>query len=133
MNMKEKLMRFMYGRYGVDTFNKFLVGSALVSFLLSTFFDSSFFYTLAVLLLTYSYFRMLSKNIYKRASENQNFLNRTSKIRTNFQRFRGTLIQLKTYHIYKCPSCRQRIRIPRGKGKIEITCPKCRSKFIKRS
>ena len=126
-------MRFMYGRYGVDTLNKFLVGSALVSFLFSTFFDSSIFYSLAVILLIYSYFRMFSKNIYKRAAENQSFLNYTAKARTKIQHLKGTLIQLRTYHIYKCPSCRQKIRIPRGKGKIEITCPMCRSKFIKRS
>lgn len=131
--MKEKLMRFMYGRYGVDTLNKFLVGMAFVAFLVSTFFDSSFFYTLAVVLLIYSYFRMLSKNIYKRAAENQQFLQRTTKIRNQFHNFKATLVQLQSYHIYKCPTCRQKIRIPRGKGKIEITCPKCRSKFIKRS
>ena len=133
MFMKEKFMRFMYGRYGVDTMGKFTTGAAFVSFLFSTLLDNSFLYTLAVILLIYSYFRMFSKNIYKRAAENQSFLNRTAKIRTKFHNFKGTLIQLRTYHIYKCPTCRQKIRIPRGKGKIEITCPKCRSKFIKRS
>ena len=131
--MKEKIMRFMYGRYGVDTLNKFLVGMALLTFLLSRFLDSSVVYTLAVVLLTYSYFRMLSKNIYKRAAENQKFLQHTAKIRNKFHNLKATLVQLQSFHIYKCPTCRQKIRIPRGKGKIEITCPRCRSKFIKRS
>lgn len=131
--MKEKFMRFMAGRYGIDTFGRFMLGLALTSYLFSMFFDNSFLYLASVVLLIYCYFRMFSKNIYKRASENQDFLNRTAKARAWFHNFKGTLIQLRTYHIYKCPACRQKIRIPRGKGKIEITCPKCRSKFIKRS
>lgn len=131
--MREKLMRFMYGRYGVDSLCKFLAGAAFASFILSTFFEASIFSVIAWTLLFYSYFRMFSKNIYKRASENQSFLNRTAKIRGQFYKWKHTLTQLKTHHIYKCPTCRQKIRIPRGKGKIEIRCPKCNTRFIKRS
>lgn len=131
--MKEKLMRFMYGRYGVDSLSNFLAGAAFASFIVSVIFDQGIFSTLAWALLIYSYFRIFSKNIYKRAAENQNFLNRTAKIRGQFYQWKNTLTQLKTHHIYKCPTCRQKIRIPRGKGKIEIRCPKCNTRFIKRS
>lgn len=131
--MKEKLIRFMYGRYGVDSFGKFLLGVGIALFLLSGFFDLRLFYTLAWAVLIYSYFRILSRNIYKRSAENQAYLKHTAKVRNFWWTQKNLFRQRKTHHIYKCPSCSQKIRIPRGKGKIEIRCPKCQTTFIKRS
>ncbi len=139
--MREKFMRFMYGRYGVDTLSKFLVGVALVIYLISSFTQNTSLYYLSWAFMIVSYFRIFSRNIYKRANENQQFLNRTVKIRSFFNtKVRGFINQKvymfnqrKTHHIYKCPTCKQKIRIPRGKGRVEIRCPKCKSTFIKRS
>lgn len=131
--MKEKIMRFMYGRYGIDSLGRFLIGVSGVCFIISLFFRKSPFYTLGLLLLFYVYFRMFSRNIYKRSAENQDFLQRTAKIRGWFEKQKYTFKQLKTHHIYRCPTCKQKIRIPRGKGKIEIRCPKCNTTFVKRS
>lgn len=139
--MREKFMRFMYGRYGVDTLSKFLVGVALVIYLISSFTQNTLLYYLSWAFMIVSYFRIFSRNVYKRANENQQFLNRTVKIRTFFNTKIRAYInqkvymfnQRKTHHIYKCPTCSQKIRIPRGKGRVEIRCPKCNSTFIKRS
>lgn len=131
--MKEKLARFMYGRYGIDSFGKCLLWIAMICFLLSMFRFGRGLYYIGLVAIVYAYIRMFSRKTYKRAAENQKFLQRTSKIRGFFQQKKWAMMQKKSYHIYKCPSCKQKIRIPRGKGKIEISCPKCRTKFIKRS
>jgi DNA-directed RNA polymerase subunit RPC12/RpoP len=136
--MKEKFIRFMQGRYGVDSLSKFTMGFALVSVILSVFTGRS--RNLAALLdflglaaIVYTYFRIFSRNIPKRYAENQKFLGMTAGIRSRFTREKNLMSQRKTHHIYTCPGCGQKIRIPKGKGKIEIVCPKCQTKFVKRS
>lgn len=130
--MKEKLYRFMQGRYGSDQLNRFLMILVLLCFLLSLI-GGRVFYILGIALLIYAYFRMLSKNRYKRSAENSIYLRYEYKVRQKAAAITRNLKQRKTHHIYKCPSCRQKIRIPRGKGKIEIRCPKCGQTFIKKS
>lgn len=131
--MREKFMRFMYGRYGVDSFGKFLLAACIICYLLSHFKWLWILYPAAVALLIYSYFRMLSRNIYKRAAENQKYLSYTAKIRGFWNKEKNLMQQRKTHHIYKCPNCKQKIRVPKGKGKIEIRCPKCQGTFVRRS
>lgn len=130
--MKEKLYRFMQGRYGSDQLNRFLMIVVLVCFALSLF-GVRFFYLIGIALLIYAYFRMFSKNRYRRSAENSAYLRVEYKFRQKAAAFKRDMKQRKTHHIYKCPSCRQKIRIPRGKGKIEIRCPKCGQTFIKKS
>ena len=101
--------------------------------LLSSFTRSEILSLLAWALIFYTYFRIFSRNIYKRSAENQTYLTKTYKLRCWFAKTKNQLAQRKTHHIYRCPSCKQKIRIPRGKGKIEIRCPKCNTTFIKRS
>ena len=131
--MKEKLIRFMYGRNGVDSLGKFVLAISIIVMLLAGWTDSLILSYLSWIGIIYLYFRMFSRNIYKRSSENQWYLNKSYKIRTFFYRQKNLLLQRKTYHIYKCPTCRQKIRVPRGKGRIEIRCPKCNTRFIKKS
>ncbi|MBS6117373.1 MAG: hypothetical protein KH896_03650 [Clostridiales bacterium] len=135
--MKEKFIRFMQGRYGVDDLAKFTMGAAFVCVLLSIFTGRSnmgaLLDTLGLAAIIYTYFRIFSRNIQKRYEENQWFLARTAKLRLRFQKEKSLMAERKTNHIYTCPGCGQKIRIPRGKGKIEIDCPKCHTKFVKRS
>lgn len=131
--MKEKLRRFMMGRYGVDYFSRFTLTTSLIFLILSTLTKFSLFQLLFWGFLLYTYYRIFSRNIAKRREENNWYLNKTYKTRNFILRQKNSLAQRKTHHIYKCPNCKQKIRVPRGKGKIEITCPKCRISFIKRS
>ena len=130
---REKLIRFMAGRYGLDSFGKCLLIVAIVLSLFAPLFRSELMNFIAWILLIYTYFRIFSTNIYKRASENQLYLAKTYKIRTWVIKQKHLMQQRKTYHIYKCPTCKQKIRVPKGKGKIEISCPKCNTKFIKKA
>lgn len=131
--MKEKMMRFMQGRYGADQFSRFLLGVMLVCMVLSFFIKSNIWSILMGGLLIYSYFRMFSRNIPARYAENQKYLQLTAKFRNKWAVWKRDMNTRKTHHIYRCPSCKQKIRVPRGRGKIAIRCPKCSTEFIKKS
>jgi len=131
--MREKFQRFMQGRYGADNFGRFLTGICMVFLVISMFSRNQIWFLLALASLIYNYFRMFSRNIAKRYAENQKYLEMTAVVRRNFFKKKNELAQRKTHHIYRCPDCRQKIRVPRGRGKIEIRCPKCGAKFIRKS
>lgn len=131
--MKEKLVQFMQGRYGVDHFSRFLVGFSFILMLLSMFIPKSPFYLLGLLLLLYCYFRVFSKNISKRYQENLKYLKYHDRLLNRFQKYKNEMAERKTHHIYRCPKCRQKIRVPKGHGRIAIRCPKCNTEFIKKS
>lgn len=137
MNFREKLIRFMQGRYGIDQLSKFILVIGVVCVLISALFGDHpaalIPYFLGWILVIYSYYRVFSRNVTKRYAENQSFLAKTYGIRNFFRKQKNIWQQRKVYHIYTCPSCRQKIRIPKGKGKIEVRCPKCGTTFIKKS
>lgn len=130
--MREKFARFMVGRYGNDKLNQTLIITSLVLLVLS-WFTTNIFYMVAVVLMIYAYYRMFSRNIYKRTAENQKYMQWEYKMKGKLSKKKKEFAQLKTHHIYKCPNCKQKIRVPRGRGKIAITCRKCGNEFIKKS
>ena len=131
--MKRRFMEFMSGRYGADQLSRFTLAVSLILLVLNFFTNLRIIYLAALIVLAWCYFRMFSRNITKRSAENQKYLNMVWKSKVKFGKFKNRIVQSKDYHIYKCPSCGQKIRIPRGKGKICITCPKCRTEFEKKS
>ena len=131
--MREKFYRFMQGRYGVDDLYRFLVCLALLGIVLNWLLKSQLLSFAVTLLLVYAMYRMLSRNHSARYTENQKYLNATAKFRYWFDQQKKLMEERKYHHIYTCPGCGQKIRIPKGKGKIEIDCPKCHTKFIKKS
>lgn len=131
--MREKFVRFMSGRYGADDYSKFLLGAAVVLMVLNLFFRVPIVNLLVLALLAYVYFRMFSKNIQKRYGENVKYLQLKDRFFGFFRKERRMAQDRKVNHIYKCPKCKQKIRVPRGKGKICITCPKCGTEFVKKS
>lgn len=131
--MREKIMKFMYGRYGIDSLSSFLMWTACAIIFVDIFVKSYYLNIFGLILFIYAYVRVFSKNYAKRRAQNDWFLIKTSGIRKMFAKEKGRMRIRKTHHIYSCPSCKQKIRIPKGKGKIEITCPKCNQSFVKRS
>lgn len=131
--MKEKFQRFMTGRYGVDELSRFLLFALLFLCVVSFFFRSSLLNLLITTGMIYIYFRMFSRNYSKRFQENQWFLAKREEILHFFRRQKNLNSQKKNFRIYTCPSCKQKIRIPKGHGKVQVTCPKCHTEFIKRS
>lgn len=127
------LSRFMYGRNGFDNLAKtsYIIGIVLLVIQIIT--GIGWFYYLEVLLFGYSLFRAFSKNIPKRYAENQKFMEITRMPRSYFNMTKLRIRDRKVSRYYMCGKCHQQIRVPRGKGKIEITCPKCRNKFIKKT
>ncbi|MDO4320900.1 MAG: hypothetical protein Q4C61_00100 [Lachnospiraceae bacterium] len=131
--MKKRFMEFMSGRYGADELSKFMLAFCLVCLVVNMFTGIRAVYVVALVILGVCYYRMFSRDYVKRSAENQKYLGMIWKIKSKFGKTKNRVIQSKDFHIYKCPSCGQKIRIPRGKGKICITCPKCRHEFEKKS
>ncbi len=126
------MMRFMQGRYGNDRLGQVMLILAMVCLVLSLF-RIPFISTLGLVILLLTYYRMFSRQIGKRAAENQKYLRLEWKLRAKWQRRKQALAQNKTHRVYKCPSCRQKIRVPRNRGRIAITCRKCGTEFIKKT
>ena len=120
------LRRFMEGRYGTDKLNMVILCVALAIALIYNFFLPSgpaqlLLCGVSYALMIWAIFRTLSRNTYKRYEENRKFLRFMDQIKDRDHRY------------FNCPRCRQRVRVPRGKGKISITCPKCKERFTKKT
>lgn len=123
--------RFMMGRYGVDqlSFAMLLFSMVLVMFTRGRFWPLAI---LGVIILGLSYYRMLSRNISARAQENGKFLRWWYQVKGSWDGFVNRLND-KGHRYYRCPGCRQWLRVPKGRGKIAITCPRCKREFIKKT
>lgn len=133
MKFSDRLRRVMYGRYGTDQLNRLLLGITMVLLITSMFIRNPGFYGVALGILIISYYRMFSRNIAKRYEENQKYLSFRNRLVGWFKLRRLHLKQRKDYRFFKCPTCGQKVRVPKGKGMVQITCPKCRTAFNKRS
>jgi len=126
------LRNFMYGRNGVDHLSFAFVAVGFVISMIVSFIDIPFINLLPLIPYGYSFFRILSRNVYKRRSENQKFLSWWNPI---WRRIVNKYNQLrdKQHKYFTCPKCRSTLRVPRGKGKIAITCPKCKNEITKKT
>lgn len=131
--LKEKLRYFMIGRYGMDQLGQFLAYMFFVVLVLNLFARIRLLELLALAGLFFLYFRMFSKNVSKRYQENQAFLDLRFRFTEHFRKWKFQMGERKTHHIYRCPNCKQKIRIPKGHGKVSIHCPKCGADFIRKS
>ena len=125
--------RFMSGRYGSDQLNLTMVIGALIVTTIGSL-SGVYFLTLAAdALLLRAIFRMFSKDRYRRAHENQVYLEKTQKVRRAATEWVNRVKNSRKYHYYTCPKCKQRLRVPRGVGNITITCKQCGTKFDKKA
>lgn len=129
------LRKFMYGRYGVDQFSSALAILALILVLISTILPKSlgFLSILSYIPMFYYIYRTFSKNIFKRQQENYKYLAFKNSTLSKIKLYKQKLENSKTHKYFKCPNCRQKLRVPRGYGKITITCPKCNTQFKRKS
>lgn len=131
--MKEKFMRFMYGRYGVDKLSKHLVYGAVIASIVSIFLPIGILYPLSLVMIIWGYFRIFSRNHAKRYQEGMAYERFLAKIKKGPNQLKYEMQQRKGYRIFKCPNCKQRMRIPKGRGNVEIRCRKCSTVFRKRT
>ncbi len=124
-NLAASFRRFMAGRYGTDRLNMAILSLGVVISLVGTFIQmplvNLLLTTAAYALMIWAICRSFSRNTYQRYQENRKFLQFFDRIKDRDHRY------------YDCPKCRQTVRVPRGKGKIAITCPKCREKFVRKT
>lgn len=131
--MKQRFIQFMQGRYGVDSLNRTITWGLFAVVVVNLFIRSHVLNLISLLLIFYLYFRMFSRNYTKRYQENQWFTGKIAPVKRFFVRQKSHAVQRKSYRLYKCPKCRQMVRVPKGKGRIAICCPKCQEEFIRRS
>lgn len=127
----EWLRRFMYGRRGMDQLNLALLIASFICILLSRILFRGIFSLLALAALAFCYYRALSRDVYRRAAENQKFMRFWQPAGANLRSFASTIKDRKTHCHCQCPACKQKIRLPKGRGRLEVTCPKCGQRFIK--
>ena len=115
----------MSGRYGTDRLNMVILCAGLAASILSVLVSvqpfNLIFWALSYVLMIWAIFRTMSRNTYKRYQENRKFLQIFDRLKDRQHRY------------FDCPKCRQMVRVPRGKGKICITCPRCKEKFVKKT
>ena len=130
--MRERLARFMAGRNGNDQLNIFLLVVDVVLIVLSTIWKSAsgLLYPLVLVLLVYIYFRMFSRNVYKRREENGKYMRLKYKVDAALRLRKERWVQRKDYKFFTCPSCRTSLRVPRHRGKVKIVCRKCGTSFF---
>lgn len=119
------LQRFMAGRYGTDKLNMYILGvgvaACVLTILLPWVIADLILTVLSYVLMIWAIFRTFSRNTYRRYQENRRFLLWLGQVKDRDHKY------------FHCPKCRQPVRLPKGKGKIAITCPKCGEKFIRKT
>ena len=124
-----RLLEWMRGRNGSDELGTFAVAISFVLLLANFITGVRWLSALALIAALYSCWRMSSTNVAARRSENQAFLRLVGPLAGKVSHPRETVAEARDYKHLTCPSCGQRVRVPRGKGKIRITCPSCQNKF----
>ena len=133
----ERIQRMMIGRNGPDEFARLFIWIAFVVLVIGMFVGNGtvrwVFSVLMVACLIYCYFRMLSKNIAARSRENRTYLQMRGRVVEPFAKLLARIREQrsygKDYRFYRCEHCGQRLRVPKGKGSVRVTCPKCGNSF----
>lgn len=128
-----KMQKFMYGRYGYDELSRFLSILALVCVILGLFWHPGFFCTLSMIAYLTVLVRGYSKNIAKRQRERAAYLRLEKPVRSWFSLQKRKFAERKTHRYYTCSRCKTSLRVPKGKGKIKIRCPKCGAEIVKKT
>ena len=131
--IRESFSRFMSGRYGADQLGMSMLWTSLAMTVLGSIFRLFVLTLMADALLILMFWRMLSKDRYRRQSENQAYLQKTYAVRKAVSEWVNRVKNSKKYRYFTCPQCKKRLRVPRGVGNITITCKDCGTKFDKKA
>ena len=127
------LRKFMMGRYGLDQLSIALLAfSFVLSFVIRPI-ELPFLWLIVYIPLGFYLYRILSRDILRRQRENYIFLQYWQPVYTFLFRYFRKIRDIRQYRYYRCPNCKGELRVPQGKGKIKITCPRCHQEFIKKT
>lgn len=132
-NLGYKMQSWMSGRYGYDELSKTVSITALIMALLALVPDLQFLSILSLVAWTWILIRSFSKNLSKRQRERIAYLQFTGKINNWFDLKKRAWNDRKTHRYFTCPNCKRTMRVPKGKGKIKITCPQCQNQITKKT
>ena len=136
MNFRQRIQQFMYGRYGYDQLGRSLIIAALACMVLGMFLPRAvypLFLALQYAALFFCLFRVLSRNVYKRRQENAWYMGKEQAFRQWLRSLKDRWQQRKDYKFFRCPSCHALLRVPKGKGKLVLTCRKCGNRFERKT
>lgn len=138
MRFRERIARFMYGRCGMDPLGRFLAIAALVLLVAAMLFSGvaivhSILWLCAMAALVWCYVRALSRKYDKRRAENDKYLRARAAVTRWFSSLKARWTQRRDYRFFRCPSCHALLRVPKGKGRIQLTCRKCGNRFERKS
>jgi len=127
------IQRFMMGRYGPDHLSVAMIVFSLVLSLFHAVFRFPPILYASYIILALVFLRLISRNITRRRAENDRFIRYYWPLRTKVRRTYANIKHRKTFRFFLCPSCDNTLRVPKGKGKLQITCPKCGERFFRKT
>jgi len=125
--------KVMRGRYGADNLSRFLSLVALAFLAVGFLSRINWFFIPGLILIIWYYFRFFSRNQEARKKENIKFLALEFRVVDGWKKHKKRQLEKETYKFFKCPGCKQTVRVPKGHGKVEVTCPKCQKTFVKKT
>ena len=131
--MEEKIRKFLIGRNGPDLLSRDVYTAVLILLVIELFVRSGWLYYAGLIMIGYSMFRVLSRNIYRRQEENRAYRQRKEKAAGRVLLMKRQWKERHTHRYYRCPNCHNMLRVPKGKGRIDIHCPQCGTTFEKRT
>lgn len=129
MRFKDKMIRFMMGRYGNDQLNNFILALIVAVLIVEIFIDSIAVTAIYLALWCLMIFRMMSRNVYKRRAENDKFIKLWNPIKNKLKLIKNKYRDRKTHVYKKCPQCKTVLRLPKQQGKHTVKCPRCFERF----
>ena len=131
--IKAGFRSFMTGRNGPDQLSLALIWAGLILYLLDAFTHTGIFSLLGMAAYVYAIFRLFSRNVEKRRSENARYVQKTGEIKLQFRQARVRFQKRKEFKNFKCPKCKAILRLPRGVGEVTVTCGKCHHAFTEKA
>lgn len=130
---RNRLRSWLQGRNGADELTTFIIVCALLVVVANFFLNTMFLSVLSLALMAYAWWRMSSKNVEARMRENRAFAELLGPLRPWLKNPGAAFLEARSYKHLRCPSCSQRMRVPRHKGKLRVRCPKCKATFEART